>query len=738
MSTYIGRPLPRLDGPAKVTGRAKYAAEYNAPGLTYGVVVTSSIARGKITRIDARAALALAGVNGVITHENAPRLARADKKWNDEVAPPGSPFRWLQDDQIHFSAQPVALVVAETFEQARYAATLVSIEYERSEHATDFDALLAREFEPRPREGIPAPPPPRGDPGAAFERAVYRHDAEYHVHAEHHNPMEMFATTVLRDQDGKLTVYDKTQGVQNVHHYLCNVFGIEQDRLRVLSPFVGGAFGLGLRPQYTTVLAVLAARMLERSVRVSLTRQQMFGLGFRPMTWQRVALGAGSDGQLEALIHHAISATSRREQYTDPIVQFTGGLYRCDNIELKHNIVPLDVNTPCDMRAPGAAWGFYALECAMDELAIAAHIDPLELRLRNYADHDQLDGKPHTSKGLRECYKQAAERFGWSRRNPKPRSMREGNQLVGWGMTSGRWEAMQAPASARATLNVNGTLTVSSATADIGTGTYTIMTQIAADVLGLPVEQVTFQLGDSNLPHAPVEGGSFTAASVGTAVKAVCEKLREQLVRTATRVKGSPLAGLELNDLRFEDGHIVSQRDKTSLTLTELMQSTGLETIEEEATTEPASELEKYARYTHSAVFAEVKVDADFGTTQVTRVVSAIAGGRILNPTTARSQIMGGIVWGIGMALEEASVIDQNFGRFITRNLADYHFPVNADIHDIDVIFVEERDDIINPLGVKGLGEPGLVGVAAAIANAVYHATGKRIRSLPITPELLL
>jgi xanthine dehydrogenase YagR molybdenum-binding subunit len=738
MSTYIGQPTPRIDGRAKVTGRAKYAAEYAVPGLTYGVVITSPIARGQITRINAAAALAVSGVLGVITHENAPRLARSDRKWNDEVAPPGSPFRWLQDAEIHFSAQPVAVVVAETFEQARYAATLVHIACERKEHATNFGALLAGKFEPRPRDGIPAPPPPRGDPAGAFERAVYRHDGEYHAPAEHHNPMEMFATTVVRQDDGTLTVYDKTQGAQNVHHYLCNVFGIEEDQLRVLSPYVGGTFGLGLRPQYTAPLAVMAAHMFERSVRVSLTRQQMFGLGFRPMTWQRVALGAGREGQLEALIHHAVSATSRREEYTDPIVQFTGGLYRCPHVELKHNIVPMDVNTPVDMRAPGAAWGIYALECAMDELAVAARIDPLELRLKNYSERDQIEDKPYTSKALRECYQRGAERFGWSRRNLRPGSMREGNQLIGWGMATGRWEAMQAPASAKAVLKVDGTLIVSSATADIGTGTYTIMTQIAAETLGLPLERVTFKLGDSTLPHAPVEGGSFTAASVGTAVKAACERLREKLVRTATEGSGSPLAGLERKELGFEDGRISSPRDKAALSLTELMQSIGLESIEEEATTEPAPELENYARYTHSAVFVEVKVDADFGTTQVTRVVSAIAGGRILNPMTARSQIVGGIVWGIGMALQEASVIDQNFGRFMTRNLADYHIPVNADVHDIDVIFVDERDDIINPLGVKGLGEPGLVGVAPAIANAVFHATGKRIRTLPITPELLL
>jgi xanthine dehydrogenase YagR molybdenum-binding subunit len=740
MSTaYIGKPISRVDGPAKVTGRAKYAAENNVDGLTYGVVITSPIAKGTITHIDASSALALSGVLTVLSHENAPRLAEKDEDWSDEVAPPGSPFRPLQSAEIRFSAQPVALVVAETFELARYAASLVRIDYSSAPHETDLETRLEQDHQPKPRPGIPELPPPHGNPHAAFERAAVKHDAEYHVPAEHHNPMELYGATAVRNEDGRLTVYDKTQGAPNVHRYLCNVFGIDESELRVLSPYVGGAFGLGLRPQYPVVLAVMAARELQRSVRVSLTRQQMFGQGFRPMAWQRVALGASADGRLEAMVHHAIVATSRHEDYTEPILQLTGGLYRCDNIELSHEVVPLDFTTPCDMRAPGASWGLYALECAMDELAVAAGIDPLELRLRNYTDRDYLEDKPHTSKALRECYQQAADRFGWSRRDLRARSMREGNQLIGWGMATGRWEAMQVPATARAVLTADGRLTVSSATADIGTGTYTIMTQIAAELLGLPLDNVTFQLGDSRLPPAPVEGGSFSAASVGNAVKAVCDKLRARLLRAATEMKDSPLSGVKLADAVFADGYISVRDDPArAIALTDIMRQAALDRIDEEASAKPDTKLEKYARATHSAVFAEVKVDADFGTTQVTRVVSAIAGGRILNPKTAHSQIMGSIVWGIGMALEEESVVDQRFGRFMTRHLADYHFPVHADVHDIDVIFVEEHDDIINPLGVKGLGEPGLVGVAAAIANAVYHATGKRIRSLPITPDKLI
>jgi xanthine dehydrogenase YagR molybdenum-binding subunit len=738
-TAHIGKPTSRVDGRAKVTGEARYAAEYNVPDLAYGYVVSSAVARGRITRIDVADALELPGVLQVFTHENTPRLARSDRSYRDEVAPPGSPFRPLHDDEIKYSAQPVALVVADTFELARYAASLVRVEYERAAHATDLEEKRAEAYRPKKREGIPQPPKPRGNADKTYAKAAVQLEAEYRTPVEHHNPMEAFATTVVRGEDGKLTVYDKTQGVQNVRDYLCNVFGYSEDDLRVVSPFVGGAFGSGLRPQYQVFLAVLAARELKRSVRVSLTRQQMFSFGHRPTTWQRVALGASPDGTLEALIHEAIAETSRFEDYSEPVVNWSGLLYGCDNVRLDHKVVQLDLYTPIDMRAPGAVWGVYALECAMDELAVKLGIDPVELRLRNYAERDQNEDRPFSSKELRACYRQGAERFDWARRNPEPRSMREGDALIGWGMASGVWEASQQPAAAKAVLTADGKLTVSSATADIGTGTYTIMTQIAAETLGLPIENVTFKLGDSSLSKAPVEGGSFTASSVGSAVKAVCHKVRSKLFHLARKMEDSPLADAGLDDVTFADGHIRLSRDPSrAVSLTEALRYGGLGAIEEEMSSEPDSKQERYARYSHSAVFAEVKIDEDLGTVHVTRVVSAVAGGRILNPKTARSQVLGGVVWGIGMALEEESVIDHAFGRFMNHNLAEYHVPVNADVHDIEVIFVEERDEVVNPLGAKGLGEIGLVGVAAAIANAVFHATARRIRELPITLDKLL
>jgi xanthine dehydrogenase YagR molybdenum-binding subunit len=737
-TAHLGKPARRVDGRAKVTGAAKYAAEYNVPDLAHGCVVSSAVARGKIVRIDLAEALRVPGVLQVFTHQNLPKLARSARSYQDQIAPSGSPFRPLHDEQIRFSAQPIALVVADSFETARYAASLVRVEYQRQAHATDLTARLRKARAPRKRGGIDPPPPPRGDAQAALAAAAVKVEAEYLAPVEHHNPMEPFATTVVRDEDGSLTVYDKTQGVVNVRDYLSSVFRLRKDEVRVVSPFVGGAFGSGLRPQYQVFLAVLAARELKRSVRVVLTRQQMFSFGHRPATWQRVALGAAAGGRLEAVIHQAVAETSRFEDYVENVVNWSGLLYRCDNVLLDHRVAELDLYTPADMRAPGAVWGLFALECAMDELAAELRMDPLELRLKNYAEKDQNRDLPFSTKELRECYRQGAERFGWARRDPRPRSMREGHTLIGWGMAGGAWEAQQLPAAARALLTADSRLTVSSATADIGTGTYTIMTQVAAETLGLPLANVTFKLGDSYLPEAPVEGGSFTAATVGPAVEAACARVRQRLFKLAREAEG-PLAGVPLEELVLAGGQIRSRSDPArAISIAEAMRHAGIAAIEEEASTGPSPEQEKHSSYTHSAVFAEVKVDEDFGTVRVSRVVSAVAAGRILNPRTARSQVLGAVVGGIGTALEEESVIDHVFGRFMNHNLAEYHIPVNADVEDIEVLFVKEEDRVVNPLGSKGLGEIGIVGVAAAIANAVFHATGKRVRELPITPGKLL
>lgn len=742
-TAYIGKQTSRVDGRAKVTGAAKYAAEFNAEGLAYGFVISSAITKGKIVQINAEAALSVQGVLQVFTHENRPDLAWFDFKYKDQIAPPGSPFRPLYNNEIKYNGQPIALVVAETFELARYAATLVHVIYEIEPHETNLKEKQEKAREPK--AGFlnllkPLPPKPRGEAGKAFDNAAVRVVTE-HVHGvEHHNPLELFATTVVRDIDGKLTIYDKTQGVSNSQLYVTQVFGLSNDDVRVLSPFVGGGFGAGLRPQYQLFMAVMAAMELKRSVRVSLTRQQMFTFGHRPATLQWLALGASENGKLEAVMHEAVSETSHFEDYTETIVNWSGSSYQCDNVKLDYKLVPLDMYTPMDMRAPGAATGVPALESAMDELAYKLGMDPLELRLKNYAEYDQNTGHPFSSKELRECYRQGAERFGWANRNPVPGSMKDGRWLVGWGMAAGVWDALQMPARAEAILSVDGKLTVSSGTADIGTGTYTIMTQIAAETFGLPLEDVTFKLGDSAMPLAPVQGGSYTSASVGSAVKSTCEKLAKKLFSLAQKPKGSPFASAKWEEVELTDGHIQLKNDPSQrVSFADILRQAKKNSLQHKSTTMPnLLKQRKFTRHTHSAIFVEVKVDPDFGTVVVSRVVSAIAGGRILNPKTARSQILGGVVWGISKALEEESVVDHRFGRIVNHNLGEYHVPVNADIYDIDVIFVEEHDDIVNPLGVKGLGEIGIVGVPAAIANAIFHATGKRIHELPITLDKVM
>ena len=736
MAPYIGTATSRVDGLAKVTGAAKYAADHNVAGLAHGSVVCSTIAKGRITRLDTGAAMAVTGVLTVLTHDNRPPMPDNDQAYKDEVAPAGSPFRPLYDDRILFNGQPIALVVAETPEIARFAASLVRVEYDRQEHVTDLHGRRDRTVPPppatNPMEAVFLPPKPRGTPDQALAAAAVRHEAEYHVPIEHHNPMELYASTVIVDGNGKLTVYDKTQGVQNVHKYVCSVFGLQPEDVRVLSPFMGGGFGSGLRPQYQVVLAVLAARALQRPVRVVLTRPQMYGLGYRPAMIQRIALGAKADGTLEAITHDAITVTSQYEDFHRQETGWSGLLYKSDHAKYEHRLARLDLATSCDQRAPSAASAVYALEAAMDELAVALELDPLELRLRCYSERDQHEDRPYSSKALRECYRQGAEAFGWDKRNPAPRSMRDGSDLVGWGMATGVWEALQVPITVRIVLGANGHAEVACATSDIGTGTYTIMAQVAADALGLPIENISVKLGDSSLPQSPVEGGSWIAASVSNGIVTTAGAIRDELLGLARRMPNSPFANAAPDEVVLSDGRLASRRDEgRAVSIADVLRHGGVDRLEQEKTTNPDQDATR-ASNSHSAVFAEVKVDEQLGVVRVTRIVSAVAAGRILNTKTAGSQILGGVVWGIGMALHEETLIDHRFGRIMNANIAEYHVPVNADVHDIKVIFVDEPDDS-NPLGIKGVGEIGIVGVAAAIANAVHHATGKRVRDLPIT-----
>ena len=740
MAPYIGTATSRVDGIAKVTGTAKYAAEFNVPGLLHASVVTSTIAKGRITGLDTTAATRVKGVLTVLTHENRPPMADNDQAYKDDTAPDGSPFRPFYDNRIMFNGQPIALVVAETAEIARYGATRVRVEYEQEAHVTDLyrqrESAVPIKPPTNPIEALFTPPKARGTPDEALAAAAVRHEAEYFVPIEHHNPMELFASTVIVEGDGKLTVYDKTQGVQNVQKYLCGVFGMKPEDVRVMSPFMGGGFGIGLRPQFQAVLAVLAARALQRSIRLVLTRQQMYVLGYRPGMIQRIAIGANVGGTLDAITHDALTVTSRYEDFHRQETGWSGLLYTSPNAKYAHRLVRLDLATSCDMRAPSAAPALFALESAMDELAVALKLDPLELRLRCYSDRDQHQDKPYSSKALRECYRQGAETFGWDKHNPEPRSMRDGSDLVGWGMATGVWEALQAPIAVRIVLTANGRAEVACATSDIGTGTYTIMAQVAADMLGLPLENISVKLGDSSLPQSPVEGGSWIATSVANGIATTAGAVRDELLRLAMQMPNSLLANAAPDDVVLADGKLVSKRDTSRrVSIADAMRQSAVERIEQEKTTTPPHDNAR-ASNTHAAHFIEVKVDEQLGVVRVTRAVSAIAAGRILNTKTAGSQILGSVVWGIGMALHEETQIDHKFGRIMNANIAEYHVPVNADVGDIKVIFVDEPDDS-NPLGLKGVGEIGIVGVAAAIANAVYHATGKRVRDLPITLDKL-
>lgn len=739
MTAYIGTPTSRVDGRAKVTGAAKYAAEFNAPDLAHASVVGATIAKGRISRIDISEALRVVGVIDVLTHENRPPMADNDKAYHDDVAPAvGAPFRPLYDDKIMFNGQPIALVLAEDSETARFAASLVRVEYKEEPHVTDVYRQRNAAVALKPDEGRSGPPKPRGSAETAFAAAAVRHEGEYYVPIEHHNPMELYASTAVWDGGGKITVYDKTQGVQNVQRYVCGVFGMKPDDVRVVSAFMGGGFGSGLRPQFQVVLAVLGARALQRSVRVVLTRQQMYALSYRPAMIQHISLGANTGGTLDSIMHDAISVTSQYEDFYRQETGWSGPLYKSPNAKYVHKLAHLDLATSGDMRAPSATTAVYALESAMDELAVALKLDPVELRLRCYSDVDQNEGDlPYTSKNLRECYRQGAEAFGWSKRSPEPRSMRDGTELVGWGMATGVWEALQVPIAVRITLTANGHAEVACATSDIGTGTYTIMAQVAADMLGLPIESISIKLGDSTLPQSPVEGGSWIAASVSNGIVTTASAIREELLRLAKTAPNSPLADATLDQVALTHGNLASKQDASrAISIADVMRHGKVDRIvQEKATNFPSDG--KHAHNTHSAIFAEVKIDEQLGVIRVIRIVSAVAAGRILNPKTAHSQLMGGMIWGMGMALHEETLIDHRFGRIMNANIAEYHVPVNADVQEIKVIFVDEQDDIVNPLGIKGLGEIGIVGVAAAIANAVYHATGKRVRDLPITLDKL-
>jgi len=739
MAAIIGAALNRVDGTAKVTGTARYAAEaVNFPDMVEGVLVQSTIGAGRIVGIDTRAAERAPGVILVMTHKNAPRLA------SNETNPlqPGEGYPLLQDDRIIFNGQHIAVVVAETFEQATHAATLVRVRYAEEKPTVQLEQALDRLQVPKNFRGGERPPDSkRGNPEHAFDQAQIKVDETYMTPIEHHNPMEPHAAIASWDGD-RLTLYHSTQGVMGSRERVATLLGVPVGNIHVVSDYVGGGFGSKGSCWPHVTLTAMAARLVQRPVRLVLTRRHMFTAhGYRSKTIQRVRLAAARDGKLLAVIHDTKGQTSLIGEFVEPAGLAAEMMYSCANVGVTHRIAPMNVAMPTFMRAPGEASGMFALESAMDELAYQLGIDPLELRLRNYAERDESKDLPFTSKELRACYAQAAEAFGWSRRNPKPGAMRDSQgMLIGWGMATATYPGNRSEAGASVRITRDGTVVVCSATQDIGTGTYTTMTQVAAETLGVPVEQVWAELGDSDMPKAPVSGGSQSSASVLPAVQAATQKVREQIFALATgRDAPGPLKGARADDLDLVDGLVSLKSDRSKhASLAELMASCDRDAIEATESAKPGEEEKTHSAHSFGAHFVEVAVDPDLGEVRIRRYVAAFAGGRIINSKTAQSQYIGGIVYGLGMALTEETEVDPNTGRVANANIAEYLVPVHADVPDITVLQIPEKDSVFNPLGVKGIGELPMVGVAAAVANAVYHATGKRIRDLPIRPDKLI
>lgn len=732
--TAIGDPLIRVDGRAKVTGTAKYAAEFDIPNVAHAVMVTSTIANGRITGMITVNAQSAPGVVAILTPANAPKLPQGGKAG---VNPPaGRVLSLLQDDTVLYNNQPIAVVVAETLNQALYAASLIDVKYQEEAPKLDFHAGM-----PAAHPGSHGKDPAdvtEGQLSQALAAAEVTIDEIYTTPIQNHNPMEPHATIAQWDGD-KLKLYDATQYISGVKQTVAKVLGIPEEDVRAICPFTGGGFGCKGSTWSHVVLAAMAAKMAQRPVKLSLERPQMFGpVGARPCTHQHIVLGAKRDGTLTAMTHQVHSHTSVFEDFTEPSSVQTRMLYASPAISTSQRLVPLHLGTPTFQRAPGEATGTFALEIAMDELAYKLNIDPIALRLKNYAEKDPTTHKQFSSKHLRECYEQGAERFGWSKRNPAPRSMQHNGELVGMGMGTATYPANRSGASARVQFESSGRVTVASGSQELGTGTYTIMAQVAAATLQLPVEIVDARLGDSTLPKAPVSGGSQSAASVTPAVQAAAKEAQLTLLTAASKDSGGPFAGVEVDRLAFENGKILRKDSGASEHFREFLARNGNKAIGATANAEKEQDAEQYSAHSWGAVFAEVGVDDLTGMVRVHRVVGVYDVGTLLNERTGKSQLIGGIVWGVGLALQEATHFDARNGRPVNNNLAEYHVPVNADIGKIEVHSLNIPDTRFNPLGGRGIGEIGITGVGAAIANAIFHATGKRLRSAPITPDMLI
>jgi xanthine dehydrogenase YagR molybdenum-binding subunit len=725
----VGSAQSRVDGPLKVSGTAPYAGDVKLPNLSFGVLLCSTIVKGHITAIDTSVASAQPGVVKIITYQNCPPIHKPEKPFPSQ----GQSLIPLQGPEILYHGQHVGIVVAESFEAASAAADLVKITYATANVPSKFAMVQAAKAAGGKRDIA------WGDTAVAPDRAAATIDQQYTTPYQHHNPIEPPTTTASWEGD-TLTLFDGTQWLAGVRTLVASLLGIAPSNIRVVSPFVGGSFGAKRVVWPHVYLAALAARSVGRPVRLTVTRAQMYTLlGYRPQTIQKITLSAQRDGTLQSLRHTATTTTSQFDDFIEPASAKTGMMYECPAGSSSRALTKVDLGTPTTMRAPGESTGFFALECAMDELAYSLNVDPLKLRITNYANIDPTTKKPWSSKSLKECYAQGAAKFGWSRRKATPGTMRDGSTLIGMGMASAAYPANRSPASASVTMFADGHAIVQSATHEMGGGTYTAMAAIAADVLGLDVGQVQVQLGDSALPVTTVSGGSRTINSVGPAVEAAALQVIDRITALAISDPSSPLYQVEASQIVAASGSLqLKGKPSSADPIDQILARHKLPSMQMSASTVPNAAASKYSQYAFGAHFAEVRVDPDLGEVRVARYVGAFAAGQIINPLTATSQLVGGIVGGIGMALLEESVVDPNIGTFINRNLADYRIPVHADIPDIDVLLVPEQDLVTSPLGTKGLGELGIVGAAAAIANAVFHATGNRIRDLPITPEKLL
>ncbi|MFJ6662100.1 xanthine dehydrogenase family protein molybdopterin-binding subunit [Streptomyces sp. NPDC091377] len=753
----IGTATGRRDGRAKVTGGARYAAEHLPEGLLHAVQVTSTVPAGTITALDTAEAEAMPGVRLVLTHRNADPLFPA------VMYPFGAAFQSLlplQDERIRFSGQVIALVVADTFEQATEAASRVRAKYDTAAFVPDATHPRARVFgtEVCGEMADVVPNMERGDAEAALAEAPVTLDVTYTTPRHYHAAMELHSTTAEWSPQGTLTVWEPTQWIAGARATFAAWFKLPVERVRVISPYIGGGFGSkgGAHPH--AALAIMAAHMLGRPVKLVLTRPQQFTCTSpRPATRNRVRLGADRDGKLTALTYDSVNEISLDDLYVEPSGGIAALSYTVPHVRLEYRFVRVNAVTPGSMRGPGEAVGSFALESAMDELAVALDLDPIELRLRNYSERDQVADKPWSAKHLRTAYEQGASAFGWSGRDPRPGSMREGHELIGMGMAGAYFPSYGYPSAAKVRVNADGSVEVVSAGTDIGTGTYTLLAQVAADVFGVPADTVTVRLGDSAYPQAAVSGGSMLAGSLAPVAHQAATAARDELIQLASALPASPVYGRKAGDIRLGGGRVLLKGSPaTGISIAELLSASHRDAVEAERDTfgdispqdrsENAGTL-KFLRlpsagarsvYSWGAVFAEVGVDKDLGTIRLRRLVGSYDCGRVLNPTTARSQLLGAMVMASGAALLEAGTVDTRQGRLTNPNLAEYMVPVNADIPDIEVLFVNEPDPDSNTLGSRGIGEMGMTGTIAAIANAVHHATGRRVRDLPILMEKTL